>query len=172
MVWSVRLAGESEASILFDVDNETLILGIKWMPKEDTLTLVVQNNQPIKKLSKRSILSKIRRLYDPCGLVAPVPIRAKLLVQKLWKAKLNWDGPISEELANHWKSVWSRQCADSTMDWSAIGGEYAKAWLCWKRIRLLHLFAIYAKSNRNGTHRNHGSNGDHSTTNDHSRSNT
>lgn len=102
-----ELAGENEASLLFDVEEQTSVLGIKWMPKDDELALVVRANPSFDELTKRIILSIISRLFDPTGLVAPVLTKAKLLVQELWKSNLNWDDPVSPEITEMWNSLWS-----------------------------------------------------------------
>lgn len=36
------------------------------------------------------------------GLISPIIIVAKLLIQDLWKIKHNWDNPVPEELKNKW----------------------------------------------------------------------
>lgn len=51
--------------------------------------------QPV---TKRFVLSRISRLFDPLGIVSPVVLVAKLLMQALWVRKLEWDEPIPEDL--------------------------------------------------------------------------
>lgn len=101
-----ELAGESEAKVLFDAEGETSVLGMKWIPKTDVLTYEVHANK-MDKLTKRTILSVTSQLFDPNGLVEPVITRAKLLMQTLWKAKLNWDEPVPFEIVKQWESLWS-----------------------------------------------------------------
>lgn len=102
-----ELAGENEAALLFDVEEQTSVLGMKWIPRDDEFTFVVHHDQNIELLTKRAILSIISRLFDPIGLAAAVITKAKLLVQELWKSKLNWDEPVSETITAHWNSLWS-----------------------------------------------------------------
>lgn len=101
-----ELAGDDAASVLFEQEEKTSILGLKWLPKTDELTFAV-NQKPIIEFTKRNILSTIHQLYDPNGLVAPVITRAKLLIQALWKEKLTWDEPVSVEIIKQWKTIWS-----------------------------------------------------------------
>ena len=42
-------------------------------------------------------------VYDPLGLVAPVVLTAKKLLQDLCKNKIGWDDPISVEDGEEWK---------------------------------------------------------------------
>lgn len=54
--------------------------------------------------TKRIIASDIANLYDPLGLISPVLIQAKLLLQQLWLHKVGWDEPLSPELKQQWTS--------------------------------------------------------------------
>ncbi|CAB0045245.1 unnamed protein product [Trichogramma brassicae] len=42
-------------------------------------------------VTKRRILSEVARIYDPTGWIAPVVVRAKILLQYLWLQGHNWD---------------------------------------------------------------------------------
>ncbi|XP_023236884.1 uncharacterized protein LOC111635960 isoform X2 [Centruroides sculpturatus] len=76
-------------------------LGIIWKPVEDQFIFKV--SIPEKLLyTKREVLSVIARLYDPLGLLAPVIIRAKIFLQKLWLSKLNWEDTLPENLNYEW----------------------------------------------------------------------
>ena len=57
-----------------------------------------------KSATKRGILSTVSSLFDPLGLVSPVILAAKVLMQRLWKQGLGWDDPVppAEECA--WRS--------------------------------------------------------------------
>ena len=43
------------------------------------------------KYSNRNFLKKIATLFDPIGLLAPFTIRAKMLLQNMRTAGLDWD---------------------------------------------------------------------------------
>ena len=72
-------------------------LGVQWNLENDQLTFNV--SIPEKPLTRRGVLSIVNSLYDPLGLVAPVILVGKLLLQKLLirgKEKVNdqllkWD---------------------------------------------------------------------------------
>ncbi|WP_204107600.1 hypothetical protein, partial [Streptococcus dysgalactiae] len=78
-------------------------LGIDWNVKNDAFVFHFQTTD--KPLTRRGILSTVSSLFDPLGLIAPLCLPAKQLLQKLCKAKLGWDQPLpSEDLAswNKW----------------------------------------------------------------------
>jgi hypothetical protein len=45
------------------------------------------------------------RRIDPLGLFSSVTVRAKLLVQDIWKKKFDWDTPLSVDIINIWAGL-------------------------------------------------------------------
>ncbi|XP_075163365.1 uncharacterized protein LOC142235999 [Haematobia irritans] len=79
-------------------------LGVYWNPKNDILTFQMENNYSDLKATKRNILSVSSRLFDPLGLVCPIIIRAKMLLQELWVKKIDWDESIPQSLNTEWEN--------------------------------------------------------------------
>ncbi|XP_076764826.1 uncharacterized protein LOC143431769 [Xylocopa sonorina] len=75
--------GEQEATIK--------TLGIYWNSQTDTINYSVSPVSIGNQVSKRSILSDIAKIFDPLGLLGPVVVKAKILLQQLWLLKLHWD---------------------------------------------------------------------------------
>lgn len=85
-------------------DNDNLkVLGLKWLPVADVFTFSTSATD--KGCSKRAILSTVARLFDILGLVAPVILCAKLLIQELWLAKVGWDDEPSESIVNKFNQI-------------------------------------------------------------------
>ncbi|XP_046145575.1 uncharacterized protein LOC123988861, partial [Osmia bicornis bicornis] len=98
----------------FNGDESLKVLGIHWNPDSDTLKFRVRKqNNPGN--SKRAILSAIARLFDPLGLVAPVVITAKMLMQKLWSIKCGWDEEVPPPLLREWMQFYSTLSALDNM---------------------------------------------------------
>lgn len=57
---------------------------------------------PIKAITKREILLTISKLFDPLGLLSPIMVKAKIIIQKLWSVKLDWDEPLPPIISNQW----------------------------------------------------------------------
>lgn len=90
-----------------DQNEQLKILGIGWNPVTDVLEFRVLLADRIPD-SKRAILSTIAKFYDPLGWVTPVTITAKILMQDLWRSKLDWDDSISDHLLDRWKEIYCR----------------------------------------------------------------
>ena len=48
--------------------------------------------------SKRGVLSFISSVFDPLGMLAPATLELKLIIQELWKRKLDWDQELPSDL--------------------------------------------------------------------------
>ena len=78
-------------------------LGVTWNAETDTFTFQVQ--PPTNSMStKRSVLSCTASLFDPLQFLSPFTIRAKLLMQEIWAAGLDWDDVLPAELDSKWKT--------------------------------------------------------------------
>ena len=56
-------------------------------------------------VTKREILSESAQIYDPLGLLTPITVKAKLLLQILWRRKVDWDEPLDQEIRDKWLSI-------------------------------------------------------------------
>lgn len=78
-------------------------LGVIWNPKDDCFSLKVSplsaDDSPI---TKRKISSESGAIFDPLGFVNPFVVKAKLIIQDLWKQKLDWDAEVPESIAKDW----------------------------------------------------------------------
>ncbi|XP_046388550.1 uncharacterized protein LOC124157664 [Ischnura elegans] len=79
------------------------ILGLQWNSTSYEFSYAVKiSNVPH---TKRSVLSAIARIYDPCGWLAPVVFLAKSFIQYLWTLGLQWDDPLSSNVAFRWEEI-------------------------------------------------------------------
>ncbi|XP_048587404.1 uncharacterized protein LOC125570185 [Nematostella vectensis] len=83
------------------------VLGLRWDTSTDTLTLACKELlAPDDTLvTKREILRESSKIYDPLGLITPISIRAKILIQDLWKLNVDWDEPLNGEIRTRWLSI-------------------------------------------------------------------
>ncbi|XP_058448908.1 uncharacterized protein LOC131428867 [Malaya genurostris] len=94
----------TQSALHFSPNKTIKALGISWEPETDHLRFDSQircSNEPP---TKRTILSDISKLFDPLGLIAPVVVRAKILMQELWLLSCGWDDPVPEPIKTKWDS--------------------------------------------------------------------
>lgn len=100
------LGSNEEKAALFVAEEESTILGLKWLVDEDCFTFMVKNPDLKGEITKRSIASHVAQLYDPNGYITPVIIRGKMLIQDLWKAKVGWDEKLNDTFVSSWIEIW------------------------------------------------------------------
>ena len=78
-------------------------LGVHWSLADDCFRVQVPPTVIDSRITRRSVLSSIARIFDPLGLVSPVTINAKIFMQSLWLLQLDWDSPLPTADADYWK---------------------------------------------------------------------
>jgi len=78
---------------------------MRWTPEEDTMSFMHREIPTLHKLTKRDILRYSSQIYDPLGLLSPVTVRAKILLQKLWRDKVDWDVPLPLDVQETWQQL-------------------------------------------------------------------
>ena len=85
-----------------DTNTTVNIPGIQWTTQNDLLHLTPTNSTSVNDLvTQREVLQQSCKTFDPIGFATPVTIRAKILIQTLWK-KVDWDEPLDNVLAQEW----------------------------------------------------------------------
>lgn len=84
------------------MDEVVKLLGLTWNRRTDEFRYSVTLPLEPGPVTKRRIISHIARLYDPLGWAAPCVIVAKILIQKLWIAGLDWDEEVTGNLLDEW----------------------------------------------------------------------
>jgi hypothetical protein len=65
-------------------------------------------------VTKREVVKATASLYDPLGFIAPVHVKAKMFIQKLWKDQFDWDSPLPSELNQEWVNLHNELASIST----------------------------------------------------------
>ncbi|KAK7574411.1 hypothetical protein V9T40_011602 [Parthenolecanium corni] len=83
------------------VENVAM-LGVVWSPGSDKfcIKLNLKLETMGATVTKRLMMSYLARTFDPLGLISPVCLRGKLMIQTLWQMGLDWDVPVSVEVAD------------------------------------------------------------------------
>lgn len=77
-------------------------LGLGWNNISDDFYFQTQFQNDNKPVTKRSILSNISQIFDPLGLLSPLILVAKVLLQQLWLLKIDWDDTVPSSVARTW----------------------------------------------------------------------
>ncbi|XP_078051706.1 uncharacterized protein LOC144477840, partial [Augochlora pura] len=83
-------------------------LGIVWDSMEDSITYTVKPLTHTSRVTKRIISSEIAKIYDPLGLLGPIIIIAKILLQKLWTLKVDWDESLPMSIHTEWSQYYTK----------------------------------------------------------------
>lgn len=105
---------EDNAVKLLQGEGPGKVFGVEWNSKTDNLTFKIgadileKTSAEDIKLTKRSILSYIARIYDPVGIAAAFIIRAKIGMQRLLQLGLGWDDDLPTEVRNEWMTMFDQ----------------------------------------------------------------
>lgn len=110
----LRALGENKTEHLvhFHLEKTTeneRVLGISWNTIQDVFSFWAPRDDngclsafTIKYPTKRTVLSTVMSLFDPIGLLAPITVLGKILIQDLWRSGCEWDQPIANENSEKW----------------------------------------------------------------------
>ena len=86
-----------------DPNTTVGFLGLWWNTTTDMVSLSTRKFPAINTfVTKRDILQTSSQFFDPLGWVTPVTVRAKILLQEVWRTKLTWDEPLPETIKDRW----------------------------------------------------------------------
>ncbi|KAI5637155.1 pao retrotransposon peptidase domain-containing protein [Phthorimaea operculella] len=100
------VSGLDDSVVNLDIGNDLpcKTLGLLWNAKEDELMFPIKG--PLSNANtKRSILSTISQVFDPLGLLSPCIISLKMILQKLWLEKLEWDDQLPSQISHEWATI-------------------------------------------------------------------
>lgn len=85
------------------ISESTSTLGLGWTPSSDTLHFPLKDfSYDDEIITKRFIMSNAFKIFDPLGILSPIVILPKIMLQKLWQHKLEWDQPVPQEIKKDW----------------------------------------------------------------------
>ncbi|XP_055632434.1 uncharacterized protein LOC129772927 [Toxorhynchites rutilus septentrionalis] len=81
---------------------------ITWEPKADQLRFLYNVGDDEGEWTRRRILAAIAKLFDPLGIISPVVVTAKIIMQELALLQTGWDAPVPPQLEQKWINFHSR----------------------------------------------------------------
>jgi hypothetical protein len=83
-------------------------LRIEWNVSTDHFHLSITNPPLDNSVTKRKLVSDVAKVFDALGLFAPVTIKMKIILQRVWELKLDWDDPVPDQVLEFWLQ-WRRE---------------------------------------------------------------
>ncbi|XP_070196539.1 uncharacterized protein [Littorina saxatilis] len=75
-------------------------LGIRWNLETDTLHFVHETKAT--QVPKRGVLSTVASIFDPLGLVSPIILRGRQILQEACKEGISWDQDLPPSILTRW----------------------------------------------------------------------
>ncbi|XP_051159838.1 uncharacterized protein LOC127280693 [Leptopilina boulardi] len=101
--------------------NLEKVLGLRWDTEKDVfrfnvnLSGISENIKDHNEIpTKRIFLKIIMSIYDPLGLIAPLLIQSKIIMQDVWANKIEWDEKIGQAEFEKWKK-WFRELREVSL---------------------------------------------------------
>lgn len=103
--WHSNCKNLAKNDIQDENDSVFSASGLSWNPAQDQFIIQLDSmcdEKCLKASTKREVLSHIAKLFDPLGLIAPMIIVAKMLMQEIWVSRIDWDEKLPAELQFKW----------------------------------------------------------------------
>jgi hypothetical protein len=75
-------------------------LGIEWAIEEDEFRFRIA--EPQGTVTRRSILSSVSSIFDPLGLISPLLLQGRIILQSICKDGRSWDEPLPAHTLESW----------------------------------------------------------------------
>ena len=92
---------QSTLSIPF-TEEYTKTLGVEWNSNLDHLRLTFSQPPSLEKVTKCGLISDVAKTFDVLGWFSPAIIKVKILFQRLWEMKVDWDDPVPSSVHEPW----------------------------------------------------------------------
>ena len=97
-----ELKDTSATQSLPSVDEYTKTLGIEWNTGMDHFRITIANLPPLDNITKRVLVSDIAKIYEILGFFSPAVVKVKILLQRLWEQKVEWDDKVPRTIYDDW----------------------------------------------------------------------
>ena len=95
-----------EAGKAYEINDKThqiKTLGLTWHPLKDHF-VYMSSSEYVSNVTKRTLLSDVSKHFDPIGLIAPVLVVAKVIIQSCWKLDLEWNDAVPDDVSRAYTS--------------------------------------------------------------------
>ncbi|XP_070510404.1 uncharacterized protein [Cardiocondyla obscurior] len=89
-------------NLILDNDRSLKTLGVFWNTRDDKIYYTARPIDITGSITKRKVLSEIAKIFDPIGLLGPIVLYAKRLMQNIWRAGIRWDESVPQDIHTEW----------------------------------------------------------------------
>ncbi len=97
------LLDPQSSQTIHDPDRFAKALGLEWSTGLDCFRLTVSEFHRQKVVTKRALVSDVAKTFDVLRWFAPVIVKVKILLQRLWEAGVEWDEPVPPAIHETWE---------------------------------------------------------------------
>ncbi|XP_062557279.1 uncharacterized protein LOC134222152 [Armigeres subalbatus] len=95
--------GTQPRAISIDSESEVeRVLGLLWLPQDDTIAFVSDKQLNDIVPTKRNILRCIMSLFDSQGILSHITIQGRIIIQDTWRKQMQWDDEVVEAVRIRW----------------------------------------------------------------------
>lgn len=98
-----KSSDSSNIQTISESDEYTKTLGIEWNVSTDQFRIMITDLPPTDNVTKR-VVSDMAKVFDVLGWFSPVTIKMKILLQRLWESKVDWDDPVIHKVWLQWRN--------------------------------------------------------------------
>lgn len=91
----------------FNKSARSTVLGLKWNKINDTLSFNKLEIELSKTMTKRIVLATIQRIFDPLGVISPITIVPRMILQQAWSQQISWEQELPSDISTMFES-WFR----------------------------------------------------------------
>lgn len=88
-----------------DDNCSSKVLGLSWNPVTDKFKFTIPEFKNSQSYTKRQVLSSISQMFDPLGLIGPVIVISKIIMQQIWVRKVDWDEILPPDILKKWLAL-------------------------------------------------------------------
>ena len=101
-ILSQELLERQETHPISDTTNYTKTLGLEWNTSLDQFNLIIAEFTSPESITKRALVSDVAKVFDIMGWFSPTVITMKILLQRLWELRLDWDDFVPDHIKQTW----------------------------------------------------------------------
>ncbi|XP_046394969.1 uncharacterized protein LOC124162471 [Ischnura elegans] len=99
---------EVHLPLRLDSQDKVTTLGLLWHAAADQFQITnglhkYQQSRFRNHTTKRTVIGVISSIFDPLGLISPIVITGKVLLQQLWLKGIDWDEELPDEMLQQWQ---------------------------------------------------------------------